>query len=29
MLDSDGKVVYTGVGTSQDLVGAAQELLKR
>ena len=29
MLDSDGKVVYTGVGTSQDLVGAAQELLRR
>ena len=29
MLDSDGKVAYTGVGTSQDLVGAAQELLRR
>lgn len=28
MLDRDGKVAYTGVGTSQDLVGAAQELLR-
>ena len=29
MLDSDGNVAYTGVGTSQDLVGAAEELLRR
>ena len=27
MLDAQGKVVYTGVGAEQDLVGAAQRLL--
>jgi thiol-disulfide isomerase/thioredoxin len=27
MLDSQGKVVYTGVGAEQDLVGAAERLL--
>ena len=27
MLDADGKVVYTGVGRSQDLVGAVEKLL--
>ncbi len=27
MLDEQGKVVYTGVGPSQDLVGATQRLM--
>jgi len=27
MLDADGKVVYTGVGGSQDLIGAVERLL--
>ncbi len=27
MLDADGKVAYTGVGTDQDLVGAVERLL--
>ncbi len=27
MLDADGKVAYTGVGTDQDLIGAVQRLL--
>ena len=27
MLDADGKVAYTGVGTGQDLIGAVQGLL--
>lgn len=27
MLDADGKVAYTGVGTDQDLIGAVERLL--
>jgi predicted transcriptional regulator len=27
MLDADGNVAYTGVGTAQDLVGAVERLL--
>ncbi|MDH3207813.1 MAG: TlpA family protein disulfide reductase [Gemmatimonadota bacterium] len=29
MLDADGKVAYTGVGTDQDLLRAAESLLQR
>jgi hypothetical protein len=28
MLDADGKVVYTGVGVGQDLIGAVEGLLE-
>ena len=27
MLDADGKVAYTGVGTDQDILGAVESLL--